>query len=343
MELTNNQLEALAPATRRNYATTWSKWTTWCHENNYSGKLHRAKSPQSKQLFEYVQFLFNHPTSANKGKSILSKISAISWCHQAFFGFSVGLSTRHRIALDGMARSRAPVGRSQPINPAILRSYYRAVIKNSSSSRDHVIWGSMVLAYFFCLRASEYASTPAKTNHYIRFQDVSFTDARGRHARTLKDAQAVHLFFRSSKNDRAGRGCSRTLHRSGHNVCCPIIAAWGLRVAGIQLGLKPTDPFCSYPDPRTRGTRRQVSVAIMSRTVKSAASFHGLPTTKFSSHSLRSGGATEMFLGGCSDATVQLFGRWDSDAYKAYIRIDRARNMQIASRMLSMFKEAYQM
>lgn len=50
-----------------------------------------------------------------------------------------------------------------------------------------------------------------------------------------------------------------------------------------------------------------------------------------------------MFLGGCSDATVQLFGRWDSDAYKAYIRIDRARNMQIASRMLSMFKEAYQM
>lgn len=48
-----------------------------------------------------------------------------------------------------------------------------------------------------------------------------------------------------------------------------------------------------------------------------------------------------MFLGGCSDVTVQLFGRWESDAYKAYIRIDRKRNMQIASRMMSMFNKAY--
>jgi len=49
----------------------------------------------------------------------------------------------------------------------------------------------------------------------------------------------------------------------------------------------------------------------------------------------------EMFLGGCSDTTVQLFGRWDSDAYKAYVRIDRFRNMHIASRMMSMFQNSY--
>jgi hypothetical protein len=49
-----------------------------------------------------------------------------------------------------------------------------------------------------------------------------------------------------------------------------------------------------------------------------------------------------MFLGGCSDTTVQLFGRWESDAYKAYIRIDRNRNMQIASRMMSMLRNSHQ-
>jgi hypothetical protein len=49
----------------------------------------------------------------------------------------------------------------------------------------------MVLAFFFCLRASEYASTPAKTKHYIRVQDVSFTDRHGRPAANREEAQAV--------------------------------------------------------------------------------------------------------------------------------------------------------
>jgi hypothetical protein len=336
--LTSLQLAALAPASRRSYTTTWSRWYNWCHSNNYSAKLHRAAEPQSRQLFEFACFLFNHPTTPNSGASILSKISALNWCHQAFFGYTVSLSPRHRIALGGMARTRAPASQSAPINPAILRSFYRSTIRDTNQ-RDHAIWGSMVLAFFFCLRASEYASTPAKTKHYIRVQDVSFTDRHGRPAANREEAQAVHLFFRSSKADQANRGCSRSLYRSGHKSCCPVLAAWSLRIIGEQMGSEAEDPFCSYPD--TRGTRRQVSVAIISAAVKKAATAHGLPCAKFSSHSLRSGGATEMFLGGCSDTTVQLFGRWESDAYKAYIRIDRDRNIQISSRMMSLFNKVY--
>jgi len=337
VHLTKLQLTALAPASRRSYTTTWRKWYAWCHEHHYSSRLSRAKGPQSAQLFAYAKFLFDHPSTPNKGASILSKISAINWCHQAFFGYTIGLSPRHRIALDGMARTRAAVGRSQPVSPAILRSYYRSTKR--FTHRDQAIWGSMVLAFFFCLRASEYASTPSKTNHYIRVQDVSITDAQGNTARCLNDAQAVHLFFRSSKGDRTKRGCSRSLFRSGHTTCCPVLAAWRLRDLGRQMGLGPLDPFCSYPG--ANGTHRHVSVSSISTAVKRAATAHGLQNNKFSSHSLRSGGATEMFLGGCSDTTVQLFGRWESDAYKAYIRIDRHRNMQIASRMMSMFNKTY--
>ena len=42
-----------------------------------------------------------------------------------------------------------------------------------------------------------------------------------------------------------------------------------------------------------------------------------------------------MFLGGSSDATVQLFGRWKSDAYKLYIRIEASKNQRIASQMIA--------
>ena len=47
-----------------------------------------------------------------------------------------------------------------------------------------------------------------------------------------------------------------------------------------------------------------------------------------------SGGATAMFLGGSSDATVQLFGRWTSDVYKAYVRIETSTNEKLSQKMI---------
>ncbi|ETV64290.1 hypothetical protein H257_18799, partial [Aphanomyces astaci] len=53
-----------------------------------------------------------------------------------------------------------------------------------------------------------------------------------------------------------------------------------------------------------------------------AASAIGLEDSKYSTHSLRSTGATALFRGGASDLAIQLFGRWHSDAYKRYTRIN---------------------
>ena len=41
-----------------------------------------------------------------------------------------------------------------------------------------------------------------------------------------------------------------------------------------------------------------------------------------------------MILGGSSDATVQLFGRWTSDAYKAYVRIETSTNEKLSLTMI---------
>ena len=271
MQVNQFQLASLAPTSRRSYEATWSKWSKWCHDKHISAKLPRTKSSQSELLFEFATYLFNHPSHPNSAASIQSKISAISWCHQASFGYVIGFSPRHRIALEGMARSRVSDERSDPITPAMLRSYYRTTPR--LTQRDHAIWGSMVVAFFFCLRVSEYASTPAKTNHYMCYQDVSFTDKNGNPAVSLGEAQSVHLFFRSSKKDQAKRGCTRNLDRSGHPDFCPVIAAWSLRVIGQEMGLTPISPFCSFTDHRH--IHRQISVAIISKAVRTAAYNHG--------------------------------------------------------------------
>ena len=42
--------------------------------------------------------------------------------------------------------------------------------------------------------------------------------------------------------------------------------------------------------------------------------------TLYSVHSLRAGGATELFLSGASMAVVQVYGRWKSESALIYIR-----------------------
>jgi len=261
----------------------------------------------------------------------MSKVSAIAWRHKATRNISVGLSARHKIVIEGMARSRVTATRSEPVSPAMLRRYYRAV--KPTTRRDNAIWGSVVLAFFFCMRASEYASTPAKTGHHLRQQDVQFHDKRGNIARHIKEAESVHVFFRSSKTDQTARGCTRSLSRSGNPVLCPVIAAWRLRAIGKEIGAGPSDPLCVYTTKH--GKRCHVSIAVVTDAVRRAARAQGANPRSFSSHSLRSGGATQMFLGGSSDATVQLFGRWKSDAYKLYIRIETSKNERIASQMIA--------
>ena len=58
-----------------------------------------------------------------------------------------------------------------------------------------------------------------------------------------------------------------------------------------------------------------------------------LPRNRVSPHSLRIGGATSLINRGVPDVVVQLLGRWNSDAYKSYVRLDKEFLAQFASRI----------
>eukprot|EP00644_Phytophthora_capsici_P018612 jgi/Phyca11/132866/e_gw1.247.7.1 len=64
-----------------------------------------------------------------------------------------------------------------------------------------------------------------------------------------------------------------------------------------------------------------ISTEDVSNIIKAAASRIGKDPRRFSSHSLRSGGATHMYRTGTDALTIQFHGRWVSDAYKTYTRL----------------------
>ena len=82
----------------------------------------------------------------------------------------------------------------------------------------------------------------------------------------------------------------------------------------LGAGLSPNDPFLSYRKMWV------LSYSTFQKAIKSVASSLGLDHTRYSTHSLRIGGASVMAAAGLPDYVIQLIGRWKSLAFLTYIR-----------------------
>ncbi|EGZ12944.1 hypothetical protein PHYSODRAFT_446922, partial [Phytophthora sojae] len=60
----------------------------------------------------------------------------------------------------------------------------------------------------------------------------------------------------------------------------------------------------------------------MTVAIKHAAKSTGEDPDRYGTHSMRSGGATSLFTTGIDRLAIKRFGRWKSDAYERYTRID---------------------
>ena len=65
-----------------------------------------------------------------------------------------------------------------------------------------------------------------------------------------------------------------------------------------------------------------VSRNSFTKDLQNALHFVGLPTSRYTSHSFRIGAASFMASQGSSDAQIKRAGRWSSNAFLAYIRIN---------------------
>jgi integrase len=68
--------------------------------------------------------------------------------------------------------------------------------------------------------------------------------------------------------------------------------------------------------------------------VKSGARAVGKDPKRFGTHSLRAGGATNMYRAGVDALTIQFHGRWASDAFKLYTRLCRESVAGVAAKIV---------
>lgn len=173
------------------------------------------------------------------------------------------------------------------------------------------MWGGLLVEYFFQLRRSEYLFIGAKHHGYIlRLGNVRILDQSG-HPSRPRQAAMVGFTLTGAKNNQYGREEVRYHHKSQDKVICPVRAARWIHKAAAAFGTRSDMPAMATGSGG-------ISSHELAALIKRGAAAAGLDATRYSTHSVRIGGATALLNAGADRLTIKLMGWWLSNAFEAY-------------------------
>jgi hypothetical protein len=309
------QRAALARTSHASYRRAWEQWSTWCEFMSYSPwLLERDLDHNTVQIGAFVVYLWrfgmNQRALGNTHSTIRGKISAINWFHRNQLGYEPLLNARHELLLRGIRRMSDPVTKQQPLTARMLLHMHRNV--DLTTARGQLQWGGLLLAYFFLLRRSEYLHIDGKRHDYILLLgQITFLTTDARPTSPWK-AMVVGITLTGAKNNQFGRNEQRFHHKSGHPILCPVKAARWIVKGAAAFGTGPEHPALATSS--TRG----ISSREISQLVKNSAIADGKDPARYSTHSIRVGGATALLNAGADRLVIKLLGRWLSNTFEEY-------------------------
>ena len=154
------------------------------------------------------------------------------------------------------------------------------------------------------------------------------------------------MCIRSSKTDRTGETYTRKFTRTGERLCPVLIAAW------LKFGASQNKEFHDENLLKVRdgGGRKEtveaikgsiclftsppVSYHLVNKILLSTSKEMGFERDIWTSHSLRAGGATALYLQGYHTASIQKMGRWKSDSVFFYVNHILGQESEVARNMM---------
>ena len=182
--------------------------------------------------------------------------------------------------------------------------------------KDFVKAVAVAMAYYLCLRSSEYVSktaVPAHDAHQFESQSVEF-QVGGRllsshlmHRYEWHHIKLVKFTLQHAKNIKGGFGVPIWFTVGG--VDPDAVAFLQLVFLWAQLSNRgPDDPFLSYRDESNR--LHCLTYKVFQVTIKDCAVAFGFDPAWFNTHSVRMAAPTVLRAAGGSDREVLFLGRW---------------------------------
>ena len=253
---------------------------------------------------EYLSYL--HETKRSHAV-LLSAFCALKWVHDLIpygaQGNPVDTALNHNLVQASKRVFSRPVNKKEPITPDMICSICVKFAHEGSNLSDLRTALLFVLGFNGLFRINE-------------LLDLQASDI-------LIHNDHLEISIKNSKTDQFRQGNKVFIAKSGGVTCPHSLLSRYLSAAGIDLNssayifrtLQPRRKNSSY----TLGPRR-LSYTRCRELVKESLLTIGINSVGFSTHSLRSGGATfianNLAKSGSSDRLLMLHGRWKSESAK---------------------------
>ncbi|POM59344.1 hypothetical protein PHPALM_31937 [Phytophthora palmivora] len=314
---------ALAESTTAKYRSHWRQWCRFTTAMGWSRWLTSANS--SRRLGYFATLCWaqgaNSRREGNQYSTINLKLASIKWFHRRYQDIELKTTPRLALLLQGIKRLSHPRRKKQPITMPFLRLLHRNL--DLSRPRQRLLWGSILIGFFFMLRRSEYLVVE-NTRHFYCLKDrnVFFSDKHGKQV-NQSSATSVTIGLEGAKNDQYGRGAWRTMHASGDQIVCPLRGLRHIKKARKELGMIADVHLCG-----------NLSSQDMNRAIKRTAKLAGVPPSCYATHSVRIGGATALVAGGADRLSIKLLGRWASNCFEEYPQQSAKASAGLSTRMV---------
>lgn len=294
---------------------------------NWSPWLRRSSRSSNRRLRYFAVYLWqygwNHARRGNQYPTIKLKIASVLWYHRRYQGINIERDPQLQLVLRGVKRLSDPARKKQPITPAFLRRLRHTL--NLRTPRQRLLWGSVLLAFFFLFRRSEYLRIGGKRSFYcLKSANVFFSDAKGNRS-SRSTATAVTVGLEGAKNGQYGRGAWRTMHASGDRRLCPVEALKNILDAKAAIGAHAS---------ASRYLCYDLDAKAVDQALKRTAVSAGVPASNYATHSIRSGGATALMSGRADSLAIKTLGRWMSRCYEEYPVQSAASTTGLSKRIL---------
>jgi site-specific recombinase XerD len=311
-------------ATLKHYEAAGESWMTFSAQNHWHWRIDDVPVPtRQRRLIQWLSQL--QGLGVKRASTARKKVAAVRHLHISpphllpdptadLPGLHSWLQDWAR--LDGPAQGALPAPRS-------LVEGICALLDPTKLSHAGLI---AAFAYGMDLmgRSCEYLKDGRKTG--LRMQDLIFRNVSGpiSYASLAQDptllASVTELSFHIACYKNKNVDSTRSLPRSQRALC--VVEAM------INLLLAYYKQHGALPQPQDtlflKANGKPLHRRDVSAWLKAGAAAAQLPPARFSSHSLRKGGASHMAASGVPDEVIQRLGRWQSDAYKRYIQVDAA-------------------
>lgn len=209
-------------------------------------------------------------------------------------------------ALTGLERQRPSTDLRVPITQPILSALVDSTRFVFEDQYQACLFRTMyTVAFYGLLRISELTQSPS--NHTINLDNVTVNKEQG----------TISIYIPTFKHSKKAPSHTVVLaHNHNQPGACPVHTL----LAYLQYRPTSTSPALFIHDDGSA-----VSPSDFNSGLQRCLKHLNLTNLHIRSHSFRIGGATYAASMGLSDSQIRFLGRWNSNAFRRYIRLDSAR------------------